>query len=145
VAAKGRKPRNISSFVIPVTKPRIPAKRETDSTKISQVPPENPLFRADNVSYQDVLVALEDPDGMLRFESVANRAGNSTCRILLKSSSKKSAFESYWRPIERLGCSYESSTDAETVFSVLGASREIVGRIVLRPGRGRRPQGGRFR
>ena len=79
---------------------------------------ENSPFCAYNVSYQDVVVAREDGDGILRFERVENRGGHSTYRILLKPSSKKSDFETYWRPIEQLGCSYESSSDPETRFSV---------------------------
>jgi hypothetical protein len=79
---------------------------------------ENSPFCAYDVSYQDVVVAREDRDGTLRFERVESRGGHSTYRILLKSSSKKCNFETYWRPIELMGCSYESSTDPETVFSV---------------------------
>jgi hypothetical protein len=79
---------------------------------------ENSPLDAYGVSYQDVVVAREDADASLRFVSLQDRGGHSTYRVVLKGAAAKSDFETYWKPIERLGCTYESSRDPENVFAI---------------------------
>ena len=91
---------------------------EPEASGLSQASLENSPLYAYGVSYQDVLVAREDADGALRFVSVQNRGGHSTYRVVLKGAATRSDFEMYWKPIEQLGCTYESSRDPETAFAI---------------------------
>jgi hypothetical protein len=79
---------------------------------------ENSPLYAYGVSYQDVVVARKDADTLLRFVSVQSRGGHSTYRVVLKAASTKADFERHWKPLEQLGCTYESSADPENVFAI---------------------------
>jgi hypothetical protein len=79
---------------------------------------ENSPLYAHGVSYQDIVVAREDENKVLTFDRVQSRGGHSTYRALLNDTKTKADFERYWEPIAKLGCTYESSRDPETVFSI---------------------------
>jgi len=69
-------------------------------------------FAAYGFSNEDV-VRAESAEDRLKVTGVAIRGGHSTYRAILGSGidPKNSKFEQYWEPLQRLGCSYESSED----------------------------------
>lgn len=68
----------------------------------------NTPFFAKGVSFEDVVFA-KDKDGDLLFESTSIAAGHSTYRILVDKTISDDDFSRYWKPLERLGCTYESA------------------------------------
>lgn len=95
----------------------------------------NTPFFAKGVSFEDV-VSVREKDDMLVYDKTVISAGHSTYRILVKEENLPSPFYSYWKPIEKLGCSYEendetamrmyavdvpSSSDIHQVYSLLEA------------------------
>ena len=95
----------------------------------------NSPFFAKGISFEDVVSVLEKDD-MLVFEKTIISAGHSTYRILVKEQDVPIPFNIYWKPIEKLGCSFEeniemalrmyavdvpSTTDIYQVYSLLEA------------------------
>jgi|SRR5690554_3084289 len=72
----------------------------------------NTPFYAKGVSFEDV-VFVQSKEGCLWFEETSIAAGHSTYRILLEKSIPEGDFAKYWRPLEKLGCSYESADSGE--------------------------------
>lgn len=72
----------------------------------------NVPFAAYGLSNEDVVRAEPDED-RLQITGVAIRGGHSTYRVILQSGTdlKSSEFKHHWEPLQRLGCSYESSED----------------------------------
>jgi hypothetical protein len=79
---------------------------------------ENSPLYALGVAYKDVVIATSKPDGQLVFSGIASRGGHSNYQLVLEKGVTKEQFERFWKPIEALGCSYESSTNPEDVFAV---------------------------
>jgi hypothetical protein len=70
------------------------------------------------IAFKDVVTATGEPNGQLIFSEVISRGGHSNYQLVLEKGISKQQFELFWRPIEALGCSYESSIDPEDVFAV---------------------------
>lgn len=62
-------------------------------------------FYAFDVSYSDVVEAVEDTDHLV-FSSVARRGGHSTYRLLINEH-RRDQLESFWKPLAECGCNYE--------------------------------------
>ncbi len=72
---------------------------------------ENTPFFARGVSYKDI-VSVSENEGRLVLDKVLISSGHSTYRILLKSDPKGSRrWMDYWKPIEKLGCTYEENRE----------------------------------
>lgn len=78
---------------------------------------ENSPFCAYGYSYEDVVEARPDENGDLIVGRIAERGGHSTYRIMIP---KRSAakFEKYWKPIEKLKCTYERATGSFVAVDV---------------------------
>jgi hypothetical protein len=69
----------------------------------------NSPFFVRNVSFLDtVRVAPRDDEPGLQFAGVVEHSGHSTYRLLVPPDSP--AFETYWKRLEALGCTYESAS-----------------------------------
>ena len=79
---------------------------------------ENSPLYVYGLSYKDVVVARAFDKNQVLFESVAERGGHSTYRVVLEKLDTKAEFQTYWSPIEKIGCTYESSRDPENVFAI---------------------------
>ena len=79
---------------------------------------ENSPFHAYGLSYKDVVTAQTMDDGQLHFVAVSERGGHSTYRILLKPGASREDFDRLWKPLEAMGCTYESSKNPETNFAI---------------------------
>jgi hypothetical protein len=66
-------------------------------------------FYANGISYLDT-VSVNSVQGVLHFESVAERGGHSTYRIFIAENVGEGSFRKPWLPLERLGCTYEAAT-----------------------------------
>jgi len=66
---------------------------------------ENPPFFADNISYHDVVFAIEH-DGYLLVKSVRQRSGHSTYRIMPAKDVSFATVTAYIEPLTQLGCTY---------------------------------------
>lgn len=66
----------------------------------------NVPYFAYGVSAEDI-VSVEARDGTLFFKAVSIRGGHSTYRLRLDESRKSERFQTYWLPLQSLGCSYE--------------------------------------
>ena len=75
----------------------------------------NTPFFAKNVSAEDVIFVKEQ-DGVLVYESTSIAAGHSTYRILINKDLPSKHFEKYWKPLEKLGCTYESADREKTIL-----------------------------
>jgi len=75
----------------------------------------NTPFFAKGVSFEDIVFVYEK-GGDLLFESTSISAGHSTYRILLDKSISNNNYLKYWKPLEQLGCSYESTTIGEMLL-----------------------------
>jgi hypothetical protein len=87
---------------------------------------ENSLFYVYGYSYQDVILAAEK-DGNLVVQGPCLRRGHSTYRIFLADGVRVDGpkFKTYWKRLERLGCTYEGAGDR--LFSIdVPPSVEIV-------------------
>jgi hypothetical protein len=73
---------------------------------------DNSPFYAFGVSAEDVVSARLE-GGFLTFSDVVARGGHSTYRILRLPQASDGAFQSYWKQIERLGCTYEQGHPKE--------------------------------
>ena len=90
----------------------------------------NTPFFAFGVSCGDI-VSGEENDGQLVFRSVTIKGGHSSYRIRLAAENDPEAFQKYWAPIERLGCTFEqgrvlavdvpAETDIHRVYELLEA------------------------
>lgn len=67
----------------------------------------NSPFHAFGVSNGDIVFG-EDRGGQLWFAGISIRGGHSTYRLKLAGHGRETpAFQKYWDPLQRLGCSYE--------------------------------------
>lgn len=89
----------------------------------------NVPFYAKGVSYDDVVAATDDGPRIV-FRSVQQPSGHSTYRLITKGGVQTPRFQLRWRPLERLGCTYEfaddliavdvpAATDIHAVYEVL--------------------------
>lgn len=70
----------------------------------------NSPFYVRGISFLDTVRATPtEHDGVYNFAKVLQRGGHSTVMILFKPDDARVA--SYWRQLEDMGCSYESSTE----------------------------------
>jgi hypothetical protein len=70
----------------------------------------NVPFNVYGVSYADVVVAEHvDEDNL--FRRVYERGGHSTYRIFLVGDTSEQDFELAWKPVRKIGCTYERATD----------------------------------
>jgi len=69
----------------------------------------NTPFFVKGVSFEDIIFAHKKC-GELFFESTSISAGHSTYRILLDKRTSGNDYLKYWKSLEQLGCSYESTT-----------------------------------
>ena len=83
---------------------------ETTSEDSSAFIIRNTPFLIKGISFLDTVRAHPDKemDDTLRFNSVIERSGHSTYRIIIEHECRK--FKSYWKKLEKLGYTYESST-----------------------------------
>lgn len=82
---------------------------ETDSGYVL----ENSPTYAYDISYKDTVSVDRD----FVVTGIIARGGHSTYRILLCKDSDREKWEMYWKPLQDLGCSYESDKSG-SVFSV---------------------------
>lgn len=70
------------------------------------------------LSYLDVVRAVPSADGSYEFKEVIQRGGHSTYMLLVPI--ERPHFEEFWKRLNDLGCTYESSRveGAKTLFSV---------------------------
>jgi hypothetical protein len=102
-----------------------PAWHQQTAERLWAIPVGISLYRLENsplyaygVSYKDVVVARPRADGGLAFQDVQSRGGHSTYRVVVKASISRVDFERCWKPLEELGCTYESSRDPENIFAI---------------------------
>jgi hypothetical protein len=69
----------------------------------------NSPFYAYGVSAEDVVFAKPVGKALFSFQSVSMRGGHSTYRALLKEGLDDDTFREFWRPLEKLGCTYEGA------------------------------------
>ncbi len=79
---------------------------------------ENNPFCAYGVSYHDIVSATPTPDGALHFCEIVERGGHSLYRVILGENATIGDFLGRWQPMEIAGCSYESNSTPEDVFSI---------------------------
>lgn len=70
----------------------------------------NSPFLKKGVSYGDIVTA-NLVNGILVFDRVLRKSGNSTYRLLVDEKKKPKPFECYWLPLKIIGCSYEESAN----------------------------------
>ena len=73
----------------------------------------NTPFYVKGISFED-LVTVKEMGGILFFNSVFKHSGHSTYRVMMPIPSEenkglKEKFIEYWKPLESVGCSYEST------------------------------------
>ena len=79
---------------------------------------ENTPFFAKGVSFQDSVMTKLDGNQRF-FADLVSSSGRSTYRILMLENEHNSAvFGDYWKPLERLGCSYEQGVFGYQLFAV---------------------------
>jgi Domain of unknown function (DUF4265) len=74
-----------------------------NSFQIKNVP-----FYVKGISLDDIIIA-EEIDGIKFFRSVLKNGGHSTYRIFLNENIREETFETYWLPLQNLGCTYEKA------------------------------------
>lgn len=96
----------------------------------------NSPFYAQDVSFEDIVVAEPNRDGQLVFRDISIRGGHSTYRIMLQVSIKDPMFQARWLPLEKLGCSFEgvegkllaidvpATAEIQEVYSLLQAGQD---------------------
>ena len=77
----------------------------------------NSAFYLYNISFLDE-IDYKMIDNILFYKSIIKKSGHSTYRILLPNKKNIDKFDLYWKPIEKLGCSYESYNKELGLFSV---------------------------
>jgi hypothetical protein len=77
---------------------------------------ENSPTCAYGFSYKDTVSVLPI-DGFLVVTGVVSRGGHSTYRIVLQQDFNPEEWSAYWKPLQDLGCSYESDK-SHNIFSV---------------------------
>lgn len=77
----------------------------------------NPIYLY-GISYHDIVSAITTPDGKLHFENIIEKSGHSLYRVILNEGVHKSAFLARWLKLDELGCSYESNSNPEHIFSI---------------------------
>lgn len=78
----------------------------------------NSPFYAKGISCYDEVNFVDD-EGLLYFHEVVKKNGHSTYRILQQTPVQRENFEANWRPLQELGCSYESKVDeGRALYSV---------------------------
>lgn len=94
----------------------------------------NVLFYAYGLSWDDVVLATPDEDGILQLVTIAQRGGHSTFRVILASPEDQLLLQRRWKPLAELGCEYERATrsllaidvpppaDLTTIRSILSAA-----------------------
>ncbi len=87
-------------------------------------------FYAKGISLDDV-IETDEVDGSKYFKGILKKSGHSTYRIFLADKVTERQFESFWEPLEKIGCSYEkgfnrfysidvpNDTDIYKAFSLL--------------------------
>jgi hypothetical protein len=63
-------------------------------------------FYAKGVSLDDI-IETDEIDGTKYFKCIFKKSGHSTYRIFLANNVTEQQFNSYWAPLEKIGCSYE--------------------------------------
>ena len=86
----------------------------TDDKKLKIM---NSPFYVTGVSYLDKVDYFVEEDRLF-FLKVLEKSGHSTYRILLPKKKNIDKFELYWKPIEKLGCTYESNMNVNALYSV---------------------------
>jgi len=77
-------------------------------------------FYAYDLSFGD-RISVQVREGEVYFKDVIRRGGHRTYRIIVArefDALAKAAFEQYWSPLERLGCSYEGTGAPLNLFAV---------------------------
>ena len=69
---------------------------------------QNLLFFVDNISYEDVFT-VKKVDGILCFDKVFSRSGNSTYRLFRSPEVHQDIFAEYLNPLMKHGCGFEYS------------------------------------
>lgn len=77
----------------------------------------NTPFYVKGVSFMDK-VDFYSKDNNLFFNQVVEKGGHSTYRISRISGINVGNFELYWKPIQNLGCSYESKSGVSYLYAV---------------------------
>lgn len=78
---------------------------------------ENPPFFADNISYHDIVFAV-DYEGKLLFKSVRQRSGHSTYRVMPAKDVSFAALIEYIEVLKQLGCTYAILQDHQLALDV---------------------------
>lgn len=76
---------------------------------------QNTPFYAFGLAAEDV-VTCQDRDARLWFTKAVSRGGHSSYRIIRFRNVTPDTFKQYWKPLESLGCSYES--DGKRYYAV---------------------------
>lgn len=77
----------------------------------------NTPFYAKGISVEDIVIVERDGDKNL-FKSVSIASGHSTYRILFNNKISTEVFKNYWNPLEKLGCTFESSEGDQMLLAV---------------------------
>ena len=77
----------------------------------------NSPFYAKGVSFLDEVSFLIQENNLV-FKEILKKSGHSTYRILQLKKEQIEKFNEYWKPIEALGCTFESKIDNEVLYSV---------------------------
>lgn len=94
---------------------------------------ENPPFFADNISYHDVVFAIEF-EGKLLFKSVRQRSSHSTYRIMPARDVSLEAITGYVEPLKQLGCSYAIFQNHQLALDVPNAEATVQAEALLNKG-----------
>lgn len=77
---------------------------ENDKYIIRNIP-----FYSKGLSMED-LVEVEELNNTLYFKKVAKSSGHSTYRVFIIENKPQEEFDLFWKPLEKLGCTYERAT-----------------------------------
>lgn len=77
----------------------------------------NTPFFAKGVSFEDIVIVRPENETLI-FDSVSIHTGHSTYRVIVDSNVPKSTFDKYWRPLSFLGCTYESTNNAQLLLAI---------------------------
>lgn len=70
------------------------------------------------VSFLDEVQVTVNNNQELVYDKVLKKSGHSTIRILQPQKKNIDLFNNYWKPLELLGCGYESKIDNNALYAV---------------------------
>lgn len=74
-------------------------------------------FYAKGISFLDEVSFSIEKD-ILVFKGIIKKSKHSTYRILQLQKDQKDKFDEYWKPLKKLGCSFESKLNGATLYAI---------------------------